>query len=247
MRQYFYFLWGSFVVRLALFKKMLFWTAFIMIICWIFVLKKPVYQKLYGTPTQQHLTITQLDSFQDIPKQPVSQLKVNGYNIEIQSIKSFQTTSRVIAIDRYNAIGSWYRSNDAAKLYDKIVPQDISLASGNSGSHPECFKFSHSYRLLEYLPLNCALKFRPEEISNNHVIANSLNVQKGLDILKVGDIVAIEGYAIYWNGTGKLRNQRFESAVTLGQTSKYIVDGQKAGLCRQLLITKLTFDGYTFE
>ena len=86
-----------------------------------------------------------------------------------------------------------------------------------------------------------------EDISNNHSIAASENIQKGLDILKEGDIAQIEGYAIYWNGTGDLKDLRFESAITLNQTSDQLAGGQKTGLCRQLLITKLTFDGYTFE
>ena len=215
-------------------------------------LKRPIYQKLYGKPDNQVLQIAERDSFIDIEKQDIIPININGYDIEIQPIKSFKTVTRIVYVDRYTALGTWYRSLEGTRLYDKIVPQDVSTATGISGLNPSCFNFSHDYRGLwsEYLTDICpssVFKDADADISNNHSIAATLNVQRGLDILKAGDIAAIEGYAVYWNGTGKLQRARFESAVTLGQVSKQLASGQRTGLCRQLLITKLTFDGYTFE
>ena len=206
---------------------------------------------LYGTPNSSVLQISDVDTFQELPEQKILPIHVNGYDIEIQAIKSFQTTARIVYVDRYNSFGTWYRSSESSRLYDKIVPQDISLATGQPAFHPECFTFDHEYRmLLTMYDGHCpAFVYAnvDQNISNNHSIAASYNVQKGLDILKTGDIASIEGYAMYWNGTGKLAPVRFESAVTLGQVSKQLAGGQKSSLCRQLLITKLTFDGYTFE
>lgn len=216
-------------------------------------LKRPIYQRIYGKPDKQILQISQHDSFIDIPEQKIIPLNINGYDIEIQAIKRFETTTRIVYIDRYSSLGTWYRSREGAALYDAVVPQDISIATGLSGQNPHCFSFEHEYRCL--LTEDTGWKTCPPEvfkdsdmdITNNHSIAANPTIQKGIDILKVGDIAHIEGYLMYWNGTGKLRYQRFESAITLGQISKELYGGQKSILCRQLLITKLTFDGYTFE
>lgn len=216
-------------------------------------LKRPIYQRLYGKPDNQILQIAKHDSFINMPEQKIIPLNINGYDIEIQAIKRFETTTRIVYIDRYSSLGTFYRSREGASLYDAVVPQDLSFATGISGYNTECYDFSHEYRFLsmrssnENLCPSFVFKNSSTDISNNHTIASNTRIQRGIDILKVGDIAKVEGYLVYWNGTGKLRYQRFESAITLTQKSKYIINGKKAGLCRQLLITKLTFDGYTFE
>ena len=239
------------LINPALFLKVLFWGVLMCLMGWHFFLKKPFYQIIYGTSNNEKLEIWDKDFLGDMTEQKIIPLKINGYDIEIQAIKTFKTVTKVVYVDRYTPLGTWYRSREGAKLYDRIVPQDISTATGQSGRNSECFKYKHEYRLLTFrwdkkdaCPTENDANM---DINNNHSIAASINVQRGLDILKAGDIAAIEGYLIYWNGTGKLKYQRFESAITLGQISDQIVGGQKAGLCRQLLITKLTFDGYTFE
>ena len=215
--------------------------------------KKTIYQILYGKSDKQTLQIAEHDSFIDIPEQQIIPVNVNGYDIEIQPIKRFETTTRIVYIDRYSSLGTWYRSNEGAALYDAVVPQDISIATGLSGKNPQCFSFEHEYRCLLTTPTGwktCPpeiFKDTNMDITNNHSIAANGRIQKGIDILKPGDIAHIEGYLMYWNGTGKLRYQRFESAIVPGQISKQLYGGQKSILCRQLLITKLTFDGYTFE
>ena len=241
-----------FLINPALLLKALFWGILISWVGWTYILKRPFYQRIYGVPTDGKLEIWDQDDFEDIPEQKIIPLTINGYDIEIQAIKSFKTVSRVVYVDRYTPLGTWYRSLEGARLYDKIVPQDVSLATGVAGNHPECFKFTHEYRML--VPGNrkesCSAEIYQnytKEVSNNHSIAASVNVQRGLDILKKDDIAYIEGYAVYWNGTGPLRYQRFESAITLGQYSEQLAGGRKSILCRQLLITKITFDGYTFE
>ena len=253
MFRYFAQLRDLFLINPALFLKALFWGGIVSWLGWHFVLKRPFYQQIYGKPTDGTLEIWDADIFQDMPEQSVFALKVNGYDIEVQAIKSFKTVTRIVYVDRYTPLGTWYRSREGARLYDKIVPQDISTATGITGRNPQCFKYAHEYRLLTWewdKQEACPIKTYAEsdnDVNNNHSIAASQNVQRGLDILKAGDIAYIEGYAVYWNGTGNLRYQRFESATVLGQVSTQLAGGQKTGLCRQLLITKITFDGYTFE
>ena len=255
MFRYFTLLKDVFLINPALFFKALFFGAAISWAGWHFFLKRPFYQKLYGIPTSEQLEIWDKDAFIEMPTQKIIPLTIGGYNIEIQAIKRFKTVTRIVYVDRYTPLGTWFRSSEGASLYAKIVPQDVSTATGTSGRYPQCFKYGHEYRLLEtefvdYGTTKCPVEIFKnswDDISNNHSIAASPNVQHGLDILKAGDIAAIEGYAVYWNGTGNLRYQRFESAIVPGQISKQLAGGQKTGLCRQLLITKITFDGYTFE
>ena len=253
MFKYFRLIKDLFLINPALFWKTLFWGILISWLGWTYLLKRPFYQQLYGTPTNEKLQIWDQDVFEELPEQKIIPLKVNGYDIEIQAVKSFKTVTRIVYVDRYTPFGTWYRSREGARLYDKIVPQDISTATGITGRNPHCFKYAHEYRLLTWKwdkQEDCPIKTYAEadqDVNNNHSIAASQNVQRGLDVLKVGDIAEIEGYAVYWNGTGNLRYQRFESAVNLSQVSEQLAGGQKTGLCRQLFITKLTFDGYTFE
>ena len=254
MRKYFYQVTTLCSMYQHLFLKMLFFGFIIMCCLWHFVLKRPVYQRLYATPDPTPLTIMDADIFQDLPEQQVLPFRINGYDIEIQAIKSFSTIARVTYVDRYNKLGTWFRSHEGAALYDAVVPQDISLATGATGRNYQCFKFTHEYRMGgSFTTYKCGQNWQQDfpsfanDISNNHSIAATQNVQRGIDILKAGDIAHIEGYLIYWNGMGKLRYQRFESAIIPNQISNQIVSGQHPQLCRQLLITKITFDGYTFE
>ena len=213
---------------------------------WYYGGKRLAYQLLYGQATNTPLQIAQADHIIDVPEQPLQRVKINGFDIDLEIVKGFQTTTRIVYVDRYSALGSWYRSQDWAKLYDKVVPQDLSFATGQAGQHPECFNISHDYRFVEW-EQRCSNMSGEIDITNNHTIAATKNVQKALDILKAGDIAYIEGFLINWKGTEQYSDYQFESATELGQTSKQLIGGHKSGLCRQLYLTKITFDGYTFE
>ena len=214
---------------------------------WNYVVKRPLYQMMYGKPSPEPLTIYDADQITDMPDQPIQRVQANGFDIDVQLIKRFATTTRIVYIDRYHALGTWYRSRDGSDLYDKVVPLDVSIATGEAGRHPECYKFSHEYRCLESRPLCVNASSHYKHINNNHTIAASKNIQRGLEILQVGDIAHLEGYLIYWQGTGRYSYYRFESSIQLGQLTKDLYGGQKGQQCRQLYLTKLTFDGYTFE
>ena len=228
-------------------KKVIFWSAVVILGIWYFGGKRLLYQSLYGHRNNTPIEIADSDRIYDIPSQPVQRARINGFDVDIELVKRFETTTRIVYVDRYSALGSWYRANDGASIYDKVVPQDLSFSTGEMGRHPECLEFSHEYRVL-FPVLKCRnLPYRNEEVSNNHTIAANKNVQKGLDILKAGDIAHIEGYLVYWRGVGRYSYYDFKSAIQLGQASTQLVGGMKGGLCRQLYLTKLTFDGYTFE
>ena len=104
-------------------------------ILWNFFLQTYVYQWTFGKKYEGELIIYNEDKIIDIPDQPVQRANIAGLNIDIELVKRFETVSRVIYVDRYSALGTWYRSDDGATLYDKIVPLDVSLATGYWGRH----------------------------------------------------------------------------------------------------------------
>ncbi|MGN1063055.1 MAG: hypothetical protein ACI4QM_01875, partial [Alphaproteobacteria bacterium] len=86
------------------------------------------------------------------------------------------------------------------------------------------------------------------EWNNMHVMAATTQVQKGLDILKAGDIASFEGYLIYWETP--LKNgemMTFKSATKNAEISPQKIGGSESYLCKQLYLTKISFDGYTFK
>ena len=146
MFRYFRLIKDLFLINPTLLWKALFWGILISCLGWNYLLKRPFYQHLYGTPTNEKLEIWNQDSFIDIPEQKIIPLNIGGYDIEVQAIKRFETTARVIYVDRYTKLGTWYRSREGAALYDAVVPQDVSLATGLVGRNHYCFKFTHGYR-----------------------------------------------------------------------------------------------------
>lgn len=67
--------------------------------------------------------------------------------------------------------------------------------------------------------------------------------------MRVGDIVEVEGYLMDWQGTGEFSWFNIETAKEPGQIHEKRLYGGRpgAGYCRQFYVTKITFDGYTFE
>ena len=68
MLRYFRLIKDLFLINPALFWKALFWGGLIGWLGWNYLLKRPFYQVLYGTPTNEKLQIWDQDSFIDIPK-----------------------------------------------------------------------------------------------------------------------------------------------------------------------------------
>ncbi len=245
------------------FKKafnLMFWVILIGIPVWYFFLKRPVYQWIYGTPTDIELKITPTDIFQDLPAQlPPGQIKGWDFDVRVDFLKFFHTVTKVVYVDRYNFLGTWYRASGpeqykkAVKVYDKVAPLDISTVNGVSAK-PEmmtCFEFSHEYRYLWTKikrDKNChAVRYIDEDINNNHTIPANETVAKGLAILKAGDIAYLEGYAVAWEDVAT--GEGMISSTYVGQVHEEQLYGGKpnAGLCRQLFLTRIIFDGYEFK
>lgn len=222
---------------------------FILILAWHYIIKKPFYQWVFGTPAQTPTTLSSQAIRQDVTDHTIHKAEIKGYNVNIKLLKQFHVTAYVGYIDRYDGFwGRFYRNtgSGANLAYDKIMPQDVTIVYGNMGRNIDKCLIEHQHRVAFY---QCPHSiYNATESENIHTIAATPAVQAGLDILKKGDIATFEGYLIYWDTIlPSGRRIDFESAVKSGQISPQKAGGQTTKLCLQLYLTRLTFDGYTFE
>lgn len=220
------------------------------ILLWTFALKKPIYQHLYGKPYSDDLTIYERDIFENLPIRPSPIiLKSSNFSVQLTFLKFYRSTAKIVYLDRYNFIGTWYRGNRFSYIYDKIAPLDISTVSGKT-AQPDILKhfdFSHEYRLLWSESERWNELFIRDDINNNHIIPANKNIAKALEILKTGDTAHMEGYLVHINGLGTDKNFELKSALSAGEISSQKAGGQTTGLCRVIYLTKIAFDGYIFE
>ena len=228
---------------------------------WSFCIKKIVYQHFFATPHQEELVISDDELYIDLAPNSIRKMTVAGHPIKFKLLKQYQATGRVIYVDRYtNPIGKHFRNSDqsdASLIYDEVAPQDITFVVGDLAKFPK-LKGAHEYRIgkLDYEDEETYKIARRHphlldtHMTNIHTIAATSNIQRGLDILKAGDLATLEGYLIYWEATlpsGYI--MEYKSAVFAGEKHTKLKFGGVSGLglCKQLLLTKITFDGYTFE
>ena len=253
----FMFAYGATIRRLL---KRLFWGFVVFAVIWHFGLQQYVYQRLFGTPFTEEMKISENEIYTALPSENFRTTSIEGYNVKFQLLTQYYATGRVIYVDRYtNPFGRFYRDTDdgAARAYDEIVPQDITFVIGELAKYPK-IKGYHEYRAggFDYddkYTYNVYRKYRHlyyTHLTNIHTIAASTNIQKALDILKPGDVATLEGYLIYWETrirSGRIMN--FKSAIYPGERHKEIKYGGQSnvGKCKQLLLTRITFNGYTYE
>ncbi|MBE6449446.1 MAG: hypothetical protein E7013_01940 [Alphaproteobacteria bacterium] len=255
----FMFIYGSTIRRLLKYSFIFFvalWGV------WNYLgVKRFVYQSFFGKPYSEELAISDNEVYIDLPEDSFRTTTIAGHRIKFKLLKIYQSTGRVIYVDRYtNPIGKSFRDADESgttRIYDEVVPQDITFVVGEFAKHPK-IKGSHEYRSggLDYDDEYTYGIYRKyahlydTHLTNIHTIAASAAVQKGLDILKAGDVATLEGYLIYWETRlpdGYIMD--FKSAVYAGEkhTKQKYGGISGVGLCKQLLLTKIVFDGYTFE
>ncbi len=233
--------------------KVVFYLLCAIFLLWQFALKKPVYQHLYATPSSMILNTANGDIFQNLSS-PITPGVIKGrdWSVRVTFLKQFQTTAKLVYVDRYNAIGTWYRSSQYkrnAQLYDSVVPVDLSWATGPM-DYPNLFQdfdFNNEYRAFIIKSKKPRVRYIPQHISNNHSIPANKNIEKALSILKAGDTAYIEGYLVNINGLGQDSNFEITSALDIGEVSHQLYGGQKSGKCRLIYITRIIFDGYEFK
>lgn len=233
-------------------KKYVFLAVLIFYVLWIYGFRRPVYRHLYGQETERPAA-QMTETWEDVANQDWQDTTVNGYDIRYKVRKKYTVSGRLVYVDWYrNFIGTWYRSalSVGTYLYDAVVPVDVSVIHGATAgeSNWRKIKFSHEERLLwsSYLFKDNPI-YNRDEINNNHVIPANQNILRALRIAKIGEPIYMEGYLIDWTGTGKYADYKFNTAVTPGEISKEKAAGLITGLCRQIFVTKIAFDGYAFQ
>lgn len=230
--------------------------ALIIFCCIVYVVgKRPLYQHLWGKYTGEQVEIGE-EKFERFPdNQSWNKAQIGGYDIKYVMRRKYSVKGRVVFVDWYDgAIKTWYHSaaNEGVKLYNAVASVDLSLIHGATAKDGNWkkIKFDHeergliwSYKYADNPIVN------DNEINNNHVIPANNAIKRAIAIMKVGDIVEVEGYLMDWKGTGEFSWFSIETATEPGQIhEKQLYGGRPgAGYCRQFYVTKITFDGYTFE
>jgi hypothetical protein len=252
------FIYGSTIRRLLKYSFCFFVFTFLI---WNAFIKRYVYQRSFGTPYIEELIISDNEEYIDVSADAFRTATIEGHNIKFKLLKIYRATGRVIYVDRYtNPIGKAFRDADESgmtRIYDEVAPQDITFVVGDFAKYPKLKGF-HAYRAggldydddYTYNVYRKHVNLYDTHVTNIHTIAASATVQKGLDILKAGDLATLEGYLIYWEARlpdGYIMD--FKSAVFAGEKHQKLKYGGVSGLglCKQLLLTKITFDGYVFE
>ena len=240
------------VIKPPIWLTIKFWLIiFLVYAVWIYGLRRPVYQHLYGKQTES-LPEQMVETWEDIAGQDWQETTVNGYKIRYLIRKKHSVVGRIVYLDWYNLIGAWYRSGmygDDVYLYDRVAFVDVSVIHGTTAAENNWrkLKFSHEYRLLWSRLKDRDAIYNPEERNNNHTIPASENIAHALKIVKIGEPVYIEGYLIDWEGTGKHSNFKINTAIAPGDLHKDKYGGLTTYLCRQFFVTKISFGGYSFE
>lgn len=227
-----------------------FWLIiFLVYAVWIYGLRRPVYQHLYGKPAEP-LPEQMAETWEDITGQDWQETKVGRYKIRYMIRKKYSIVGRIVYLDWYHLIGAWYRSamyGSNSYIYDGVAPVDVSVAHGAMAAEDNWRKlaFSHEYRMLVTKWRNAV--FNNNEVINNHTIPASKNILRALKIVKMGEPVYIEGYLIDWKGTEKYADFEMTTAIAPKEFHKDKYGGEWAIKCRQIFVTKISFGGYTFE
>lgn len=217
--------------------------------------QRPLYQFLWGNYTGGKFEVGG-EEFVAFPDTEVWQkAEVGGYEIEYQIRRKYKVRGRIVFVDRNDGIvNTWYHAaaNEGVKLYNAVASVDVSVIHGATAEDGNWQKleFKHEergliwrYRYADKPVVN------NREINNNHVIPATTAVRRAVDVMKVGEIVEMEGYLMDWKGTGKFSWFNVQTATEPGELhSEQLYGGVPgAGLCRQFYVTKVCFDGYCFE
>ena len=183
---------------------------------------------------------------------PNQLITVNGHKIQKTFVKIYRATGYVAWVDQNDAlIKAWYLASgnvDGSTLYHDVAPIDLSLVFGKTAEKENLkkIKFSHSENFLS-AEIPYGVYYDDKDVTNIHVIPSSNVIKKALKNINRGEIVYVEGYLTDWKGTGDLSYATYNTARYAGEISEYISGGQKAGLCKQLFLTKLILNGYIYE
>ncbi len=210
---------------------------------------RPLYQKLYGQPTNQQLTISDKDFFEDITHRDdiVYDLQYKNQGAFLTPVVKYSVTGRLGILEHYDGwFENFYHKHDKRRIhYNHLAPTDLSIIIGQTAYDPtfsQC-SFSHEYRVLWH---HCPTRKR-EDVNNYHIIPANENIKKALKTLIKGDILYIEGLLVdvksvtfpdFKLTTGRRKNQTHKDQF---------VGGKYTGMCFVLYTTKIITGNHIYQ
>ena len=229
--------------------------------------KRLIYPHIYGTPTNQQLTISEQDSFEDLPPDtPHMYIKYDdSYTYELTPKTKYSVTGKIGYAEPYDGIWNRIYRNHSQKDYIDLVPIDFVIVIGNMAK-PEIykmFKFDHEERAgfvgckgIKYnsiiwtkrgqrkmaeIAAKCNPFIKDEEYNNYHPIPANENIRKAFHMLLPNDVVYLEGILVDVEPLGLVTGTR------KNQVHKYLIRGFNPGMCFVLYTTKIIFNNHIYE
>ena len=236
------------------FKSIFLFLIAIFLIWNFFCVKSFFYKRIYGTPASEQFEvwmeplITNLDGTSQEQK-----LTINGHKI-IGIFRRKFSLSGVLGYRDINVSFSkryfWNSGNEIGKMYNQIASADLAILHGKTAQKDNLKKIEISHELNAALFTKCLqCTYYDDEFNNFHVLPASKNIKRALEILPKNKFVPIyiEGYLLDWKGVDNYASLEMKTALSPGEISHQKLGGQVSGLCFQIYLTELHFDGYVFK
>lgn len=225
-----------------------------LILNWKLWIRTQLWQNVYADKTDVFPSDTPLDIRINLFDETASQIVTFGdYDIEIKLRAEVEMTGQVIYTDFYDQsihIGRKSPMMQMREIYNTVSPLDLSLVTGKTGidGNWQKFEISHEYRTLfwRYMPEDHPIVVYGD-FNNLHILPATKAIRRGFDILKIGQIVRLQGFLIDWRDTGQFADYWYETARHIGQIADFKLGGQISGLCYYFYVTSLMTDGYIYQ
>lgn len=232
--------------------------------------KRLIYPYIYGIQTDEKLTISATDFYEDVPPNtPPFVLQRHNINYLLYPHTKYSVTGKIGYVDVYDGWWNRFYRGSSQKKYINIVPLDLFIVIGNMASPKvyDLFRFTHEERSGSVLckgvkyktsffnfwlsekemqksntNFNKCNKFiNSEEFNNYHPIPANEKINKALHMLLPNDVVYIEGYLTDVLSLGLKTGTRKQ------QQHDYLVSGYNHGMCFVLYTTKIVFNGRVYQ
>lgn len=208
-------------------------------------IKRLIYPKFYAKIYDRPLNVWETDVFSDLSaeqSQPIIR-NYNGISITFLPQKSYAVNAKIGIIDRYDGLWEkfYHEHEKSRKIYNSFAPLDLALVHGKSAYHKKfnhCFK--HEYRLLWSCP-----EINSTYFNNYHIIPATNNVIKGLETLRKGDIIHIEGLLVNVK-IPSLSEMKTGTSHNMTHENQF-AGGLYTGMCFIVYLKKLAVDGFVYE
>ncbi len=224
-------------------------------IFWISVGRIVLWQQIFGerqtSEAAQNLYLT--EKIEMLPESFEQVARFGEYDVALRFRAVYQVYSRAMYVDIYDRdfrIGFKSLQDKYKAVYNAVSPLDLSLFIGETAAEGNWQKIdvSHEYRVVLW---EWKYKDNPvvnrDEISNNHILTANLNVRRGFDTIKKGDLVYLSGYLLDWEPLGEYSDMVMKTALTPGEIADFKLGGKTSNLCRYFYVERLETRGYVYQ